>query len=129
MTEIERPFLATKGFNTNLVLFLPPYHVIISNAHVCSFTCTISHVHGRAPYEGLIRAFGKSDNRVIIKCIQSFCGTYTEVNIKLEIIPINFAISLFYFMSRMNTSCLIILHDISRKQISELKKTVLTLFE
>ena len=49
MTEIERPFLAAKGSNTNLVLFLPPYYVIISNVHVCSFTCTISCVHGRAP--------------------------------------------------------------------------------
>ena len=49
MTKIERPFLAAKGFNTNLVHFLPPYHVIISNMHVCSFTCTISHVHRLAP--------------------------------------------------------------------------------
>ena len=45
MTKIERPFLAANGFNTNLVHFLPLYHVIISNMHVCSFTCTISHVH------------------------------------------------------------------------------------
>ena len=63
-SEIGRSLLAGKGFNTNLVQFLPPYHVI-SNVHVCSFTCTISHVHGRAPgmvlharkiiiYEGLI---------------------------------------------------------------------------
>ena len=29
-TEIERPFLATKGFNTNLVQFVSPYHIIIS---------------------------------------------------------------------------------------------------
>ena len=49
MTEIERPFLAAQGFNTNLVQCLPPYFVIISNVHVCSFTCTISHVHTRAP--------------------------------------------------------------------------------
>ena len=55
MTETERPFLAAKGFNTNLVQFLPPYHVIISNACVCSFTCTISHVHGRAP-KAVLRA-------------------------------------------------------------------------
>ena len=48
-TKIERPFLAAKGFNTNLVQFLPPYHVIISKTHVCSFTCTISNVHARAP--------------------------------------------------------------------------------
>ena len=46
---MERPFLVAKSFNTNLVQFLPPYHVIIDNAHVCYFTCTISHVHGRAP--------------------------------------------------------------------------------
>ena len=30
-TEIGRPFLSTKGFNTDLVQFLPPYNVIISN--------------------------------------------------------------------------------------------------
>ena len=49
MTEIEGPFLAAKGFNTNLVQYLPPFYVIISNVHVCSLTCTISHVHRRAP--------------------------------------------------------------------------------
>ena len=47
MTEIERLFLDAKGFNTNLVQFLP-YHVIISNVHVCPFTCTIFQIHGRA---------------------------------------------------------------------------------
>ena len=47
-TEIERPLLAGKSFNTNLVQFLLPFHVIISNVHVYSFTHTISHVHGRA---------------------------------------------------------------------------------
>ena len=47
-TGIERPFLAVKGFNTNLAQFLPPYHVVISNVRLCSFTCTISHVCGRA---------------------------------------------------------------------------------
>ena len=35
-TEIERPFLAAQGFNTNLAHILPPYHVIISNMHICS---------------------------------------------------------------------------------------------
>ena len=49
MTKIERPFLAAKGFNTNLVQCLPPYYVIISNVHVCSFTRTISHVNRSAP--------------------------------------------------------------------------------
>ena len=49
MTDIERSFLPAKGFNTNLVYFVRPYHVIISNMHVCSFMCTISHVLGRAP--------------------------------------------------------------------------------
>ena len=49
MTEIERPFLTAKGFNPNLVQFLPQYHVIISNVHVSPFTCTISHEHGRTP--------------------------------------------------------------------------------
>ena len=48
-TEIERLFLAAKGFNTNLVYFLSLYHVIISNVHVCFFMGTTSHVHGRAP--------------------------------------------------------------------------------
>ena len=47
-TEIERMFLAIKNFNINLVQFLLPY-VIISDVHVFSFKCTISHVHGYAP--------------------------------------------------------------------------------
>ena len=38
MTEIERSFLAAKGFNTDLVQFLPLYDVIISNMYVCSKT-------------------------------------------------------------------------------------------
>lgn len=42
MTEIERLFLAAYGFNTNLVDFLPPYNVIISNVRICSFTGLIS---------------------------------------------------------------------------------------
>ena len=45
MTEEGRPSLAAKGFNTNLAQFLPPYHVIASNVHICYFTCTISDVH------------------------------------------------------------------------------------
>ena len=49
MTEIERPFLAAKGFNANLLQCLLPYYVIISNVHVRSFMCTISHVHRHAP--------------------------------------------------------------------------------
>ena len=44
-TEIERPFLAAKGCNTNSVQFLPPYYVIISQVQVCSFSLTIPHVH------------------------------------------------------------------------------------
>ena len=43
-TETERPFIAAKGFNTNLIHFLLPYHAIISNVHICSFSGTISHV-------------------------------------------------------------------------------------
>ena len=49
MTKIERPFLAAKGFNTNLLQCLPLYCIIVSNVHVCSFACRISHVHKRAP--------------------------------------------------------------------------------
>ena len=49
MTKTESPFLAAKGFNTNLVQFLSPCHVIISNVHVCSFMCTTFLVHGRPP--------------------------------------------------------------------------------
>ena len=49
-TEIEMPFLAVKGFNTNLVQFLPLYHVIISNVHVYSFSCTKNYII----YEGLM---------------------------------------------------------------------------
>ena len=48
-TEIEKPLLAAKGFNANLVKFLPPYDVIISFLYVCYCTCKISHVKGRAP--------------------------------------------------------------------------------
>ena len=44
-TEMEMLFLPAKGFNTNLVQFLPLY--VFSNIHVCSFTCT--NVNGRAP--------------------------------------------------------------------------------
>ena len=49
MTKIERLLLAAKSFNTNLVQCLPPYYVIVSNVHVCFFTCRISHVHRCAP--------------------------------------------------------------------------------
>ena len=48
-TKTQGPFLDAKGFSTNLLPFIPPYHVIISDAHVFSFTGTISHVHGCAP--------------------------------------------------------------------------------
>ena len=48
MTEIGRLFLAAKGFNINLVHFLPLCYVIISNLYICFFTGTISHVYGRA---------------------------------------------------------------------------------
>ena len=43
-TKIERPFLAAKGFITNLVQIVPKYRAITSNVHTCSFTCTISHM-------------------------------------------------------------------------------------
>ena len=49
-SEIERLFLAAKGFNTNLVQiskFLSLYHIAISNVLVCSFTDIISDIHGR----------------------------------------------------------------------------------
>ena len=49
MTKTEGPFLAAKGFNTNLAQCLPPYYVIVSNMHICSFTCRISHMHRHAP--------------------------------------------------------------------------------
>ena len=48
-TKKERPFLTAKSFNTAIVQFPPPYHIINNNLHICSFTCTISHVHGRVP--------------------------------------------------------------------------------
>ena len=48
MTEIERPFLVARRFNTNLVQCVPPYFVIISNMHVRSLTRTIFHLHRRA---------------------------------------------------------------------------------
>ena len=46
---MERLFLTAKDFNTTLIKFLPPYHVIVSNMLVCSFMDTIFHVHKRAP--------------------------------------------------------------------------------
>ena len=49
MTEIERSFLAAMVFNTNSVQCLPLYCVIISKVHVCSFMCTISHMHRHLP--------------------------------------------------------------------------------
>ena len=49
MTEIERLLLAAKGFNTNLVQCLPPYYVIVRNAHIFSIMCRISHVNRHAP--------------------------------------------------------------------------------
>ena len=49
MTEIERLFVAAKGFSTTLIHFLAPHYIIISNVHICSFTCTISYMHGCAP--------------------------------------------------------------------------------
>ena len=48
-TEIKRLFLATKGYNINLIHFLLPYHVIINNVHIYFFTGTIFYVHRRAP--------------------------------------------------------------------------------
>ena len=53
-TEKERPIIAAKGFNNNLVHSLPPYHVIISSLPVYYFTGTISNVHGRAPKTALL---------------------------------------------------------------------------
>ena len=44
-TEIERLFLAAKGFNINLVQFLLWCHVVISNVHIYPFTLIISHMH------------------------------------------------------------------------------------
>ena len=46
----QRRFLAAV-LNTNLVLFLLLYDVIISNMpkHICSFTCTIFDMLGSAP--------------------------------------------------------------------------------
>ena len=44
----QRLLLAVKGFNTNLVHFLLSCHIIISNMHVCCFTGTTYHMHGRA---------------------------------------------------------------------------------
>ena len=49
MQDSNRLFLAAKGFNTNFVQFLLPYHVIVSNLYVYSFMCTISQVHGCEP--------------------------------------------------------------------------------
>ena len=98
MIEIERLFLAAKGFNTNLVQCLPPFFVIISNVHVCSFTCTISHVHRRAPktvlgaqnlvykkiiiYEGLLRfLFLRPETTVQLHIL----GYYSSVRIGFNI--------------------------------------------
>ena len=44
-TEIKRPLSAAKGFDTNLVQFLPLYHVIIRNINICFVISTIFYVH------------------------------------------------------------------------------------
>ena len=49
MTETERPFLAAKGFNANLIQCIPLYYVIISNVHLFSFMCTVFHMYRYAP--------------------------------------------------------------------------------
>ena len=70
-TEIESPFLAA-----NLVQFLPPNHVIISNVHVSPFTCTISHVHGRAP-KAVLRAGNLVHEKLqFIKACMNKCCCY-----------------------------------------------------
>ena len=60
-------------FYTNLVQFLPQYHVIISKVHVYSFACTISHVHRRAPKTALraikIIIYEGLTNKLIIKIV------------------------------------------------------------
>ena len=48
MTQLEKPFLAAKSCITNLVQFLPPSKVIISNVHRTEF-----HVQNIITYEGL----------------------------------------------------------------------------
>ena len=65
MTKIDRPFLAAKGFNTNSVQCLPLYYVIISKVHVCSFMCTISHMHRRLP-KMVLHARNHIYNQIII---------------------------------------------------------------
>ena len=55
---MERPFLAAKNFNADLVQFLPPFYGIISNVHVSCFTCKEVHlnrfcVHKKLIHEGL----------------------------------------------------------------------------
>ena len=47
-TEIEKSFPAAKGFNTNLVQFLLPYHVIIVEVLPCS-RCFITCMGVRFP--------------------------------------------------------------------------------
>ena len=98
MTEIERPFLVSKGSNTNLVQCLPLYYVIISNVHSCSFTCTIFHVHRHTPktvlgaqnlvykkiiiYEGLLRfLFLRPETTVQLHIL----GYYSSVRIGFNI--------------------------------------------
>ena len=44
-TEIKRPLSAAKSFDTNLVQFLPPYHVIIRNIQICFVIGAIFYVH------------------------------------------------------------------------------------
>ena len=43
-TEIERTLFTATGFNTNLVQFLLPHYVTISNKHVCSLAWTDVHI-------------------------------------------------------------------------------------
>ena len=77
-TEIERPFLASKYLNTNLVKFLLPFHVVISNVHFCSFTCTISDVHRRSLKRFCVQKILSTKNynlwrlglRLVEKCLE-----------------------------------------------------------
>ena len=58
--------------------FLPLYHVIISNMHVYSFTCMISHMHGHAP-KTILHAWkiiiheGLFNEQALIKTSQLTC--------------------------------------------------------
>ena len=80
------PFLAAKGFNTNLVQCLPLFYVIISNMHVCSFICIISHVHRHASKTVLCTQNLVSEKIIIYEGLLWFLFLKPQTTVQLYIL-------------------------------------------